>query len=113
MNLSKPQFKLTGLMRITGYFAVAAWLYSIGLAPVIPIWVGLLMGVEVGIRSDYPTILLGGCGIVLGLAVLLATMMTSAVASHGKLFMFFKCFVPANLRCLSSPGWSSPPFSFG
>jgi hypothetical protein len=94
---NKPQFKLTGLMKITGYFAVGAWLYSSGWASLIPIWFGLLLGVEVGFRSDYPTVLLGGCGVVLGMAIQLALMMTAVMTSHGKFFMFFKLNNPYQL----------------
>ena len=92
-------------MRMTAYVAIAAWMYSLGLFLAIPIWIGLVFGIEIGRNSDYPTLLLGGCGAVLGLAVLVAFMMTTAMSTHGKLFLFFKVFRPHQI-VLIAIAWS-------
>jgi len=83
------QFKLTDLLWFTAYFAVGAWLYSLGIRIGLLVWLGTVFGFEIGARSDYPTALLTICGSVLGLALSLAVFLSLIEISSAKLFMFF------------------------
>ncbi len=56
-------------MLFTVYFAVAAWLASIGYLLAAWIWLGTALGVESGRRSDHPVWIMTICGLVLGLLV--------------------------------------------
>lgn len=80
------KFRLTDLLFFTAYFAVAAWLVSMGFTRGVFIWVGTAFGLEIGKRSDYSTLLITLCGSVMGLALLFAVIATQyslASISHG------------------------------
>ena len=81
------QFKLTDLLWLTAYFAVGAWLYSLGIHLAVLIWLGTVFGFEIGSRSDYPTVLLTICGSVFGLAVSMAVFLTTPITANAGLFM--------------------------
>ncbi len=83
------QFKLTGLLWFTAYFAVGAWLYSLGFRLGLLVWLGTVFGFEIGSRTDYPCLLLTICGSVFGLALSMAIFFTAMDISGGKVFMFF------------------------
>lgn len=83
------QFKLTGLLRLTVYFAVGAWLYSLGVRYGLLFLLGTIFGYEIGSRSEYPTILLTACGTVFGIALSMAIYFALIEYSSAKLFMFF------------------------
>jgi formate/nitrite transporter FocA (FNT family) len=83
------QFKLTDLLWCTAYFAVGAWLYSLGAGLGLMIWLGMVLGFEVGSRSDYPTILLTICGIVFGLALAMAVFLTADLISNDLAFVMY------------------------
>jgi hypothetical protein len=70
------KFRLTSLLLFTAYFAVAAWLVSLGLAYAVFVWTSTVFGLEIGKRSDYSTILITLCGSVMGLALLFAVIAT-------------------------------------
>lgn len=64
----------------TGYLAVAAWLVSNEQWIIVSIWIGSILGLESGRRSDYPAVLTGFCGAVLGALFFLA-LFTSRLVS--------------------------------
>ena len=74
-------------MCFTAYFAVGAWLVSMGAWAGAMIWFGSAFGFEIGKRSDYATVLITLCGTVLGLALWIAIVCTQA-APFSKIFMF-------------------------
>ena len=70
----KLTFRLVDLLWLTGYVAIAAWLASLKLWLLMPVWLLSAFGFEIGARSKFKmhlvTITL--CGTVSGLAFSLA-----------------------------------------
>ena len=50
----------------TGYLAVVSWLVSLQQWVLVSIWIGAILGLESGRRSEYPTVMIMLCGVVLG-----------------------------------------------
>jgi hypothetical protein len=68
---------LTDLLFLTAYFAIGAWLVSMGFTPGVIVWMGTAFGLEIGKRSDYSTVLITLCGSVMGLLLLFAVIGTN------------------------------------
>lgn len=83
------QFQLTDLLRFTAYCAAGAWLFTLGTQLGLFVWLGTILGFEIGTRADYPRILLAICGSVFGLALSTAIFFTVADITGAKIFMFF------------------------
>jgi hypothetical protein len=66
------RFRVSDLMLWTGYLAVVAWLVSLNRWILVSIWIGSMLGFESGKRSDYPAVLTGLSGAVLGALFFLA-----------------------------------------
>jgi hypothetical protein len=73
------QFGVADLMVLTFCIAVGAWLVSIEQWVFVAIWVGTVFGWVIGKGSDYPTVLTSICGSVLGLAIVIASIITTTI----------------------------------
>jgi hypothetical protein len=65
----------------TGYLAVVSWLISLEQWVLVSIWIGAILGLESGRRSEYPTVMIMLCGAVLGSLFCLAFVTTRSINS--------------------------------
>ena len=72
------QFGVADLLVLTFCLAIVAWLVSLEQWALVSIWVGTVFGWVIGKGSDYPTFLTSVCGSVLGLAIVVASVITIA-----------------------------------
>ena len=73
------KFSLLDLFRMTAFMAAAAFLYSMELKWLVPVWLGGVVGYEIGKRTDYWIVWMVMIGMVLGLWIWLGSYLSVAV----------------------------------
>lgn len=65
-------FGMVSLFVATVVFAIAAWLISAGQWYFAILWLCSIAGYETGRRTEYPAVLMGFCGMTMGVLVVIA-----------------------------------------